>query len=190
MLITQAIMVSFWDNERVPQLQLFPRAELARMRDRTASRSYSPAAEKFRREHERHLAWGKARRHAERLRQIREASADAERPAVPTHRQDPAPVPPRSPESSTRERRISKDRPTAHESTPGGPASPAGKPQPAQVQASHNLLGGEMRPKPTGVGLSLPENRIPEAPRVSDPDPARGGDPWSPGLTRPHLEKP
>ncbi|REF98130.1 hypothetical protein DFJ67_4140 [Asanoa ferruginea] len=41
------------------------------MRDRSASRSYSPAGEEFRREHERHRAWGLTRRHAERLRRLR-----------------------------------------------------------------------------------------------------------------------
>src|ERR1700750_869630 len=55
------------------QLQLFSTAELARMRARTASRSYSPEAEEFRRNHERHRAWGLVRRHAERMRRLREA---------------------------------------------------------------------------------------------------------------------
>jgi hypothetical protein len=35
------------------QLQLFTSAALAKMRDRTASRNYSPAHDEFRREHER-----------------------------------------------------------------------------------------------------------------------------------------
>ena len=50
------------------QLQLFTTAQLAAMRDRTASRRYSAEGERFRRQHERHRAWGLARRHAERLR--------------------------------------------------------------------------------------------------------------------------
>ena len=58
----------FRDNLPMRQLQLFTPAELAGMRDRTASRSYSPAADEFRRIHERHRRWGLARRHAERLR--------------------------------------------------------------------------------------------------------------------------
>ena len=49
------------------QLQLFTTTQLAGMRNRTLSRRYSPAGEEFRREHERHRAWGLARRHAERL---------------------------------------------------------------------------------------------------------------------------
>src|SRR4051812_25894485 len=58
------------------QLQFFTTAELAKMRDRTASRSYSPAAEEFRREHERHREWGLKRRHANRLRHLRDISRD------------------------------------------------------------------------------------------------------------------
>ena len=60
------------------------------MRDRTASRSYSPAAEAFRREHERHRAWGKARYHAARLRRARGTLASAQPAAAAGHRQEPS----------------------------------------------------------------------------------------------------
>jgi hypothetical protein len=50
------------------------------MRDRTASRNYSPAGAEFRRTHERHRAWGLTQRHAERLRQLRDRPRDS-RPA-------------------------------------------------------------------------------------------------------------
>jgi hypothetical protein len=40
------------------------------MRDRTKSRRYSPAKEAFRREHERHRAWGLAQRHSRKLREL------------------------------------------------------------------------------------------------------------------------
>ena len=53
------------------QLGLFTSAQLAVMRDRTASRSYSPAGDEFRRRHQRQRAWGLTQRHAERLRQVR-----------------------------------------------------------------------------------------------------------------------
>ena len=59
------------------QLQLFTTAELATMRDRTRSRRYSPAKEQFRREHERHRAWGLKRRHAGRLRHVRDRACAA-----------------------------------------------------------------------------------------------------------------
>ncbi|BCY14033.1 hypothetical protein L3i22_091210 [Actinoplanes sp. L3-i22] len=73
------------------QLPLFKRSEIAGMRHRTASRNYSAARDEFRREHERHRAWGLKRRHAERLRQIRER--DAAPPAAPNPPLDPAPGP-------------------------------------------------------------------------------------------------
>ncbi|REF96819.1 hypothetical protein DFJ67_2812 [Asanoa ferruginea] len=50
------------------------------MRDRTAARNYSAAGEEFRREHQRHRAWGLTRRHAERLR--RAADRDSRPPAA------------------------------------------------------------------------------------------------------------
>ncbi|UQU68787.1 hypothetical protein COUCH_23635 [Couchioplanes caeruleus] len=53
------------------QLQLFSAAELAMMRDRSASRRYSPAREEFRREHARHRVRGLAQRHAAKLRRLR-----------------------------------------------------------------------------------------------------------------------
>src|SRR4051812_7977388 len=62
------------------QLQLFTTAQLATMRDRTASRNYSEKAEKFRRDHERRRRWGLIQRHAERLRRLR-GEADAGQPA-------------------------------------------------------------------------------------------------------------
>jgi hypothetical protein len=65
------------------QLQFFTSAQLATMRDRTASRNYSPERDEFRRMHERHRAWGKARRHAERPRRLREAAERAQQLGAP-----------------------------------------------------------------------------------------------------------
>ena len=59
------------------QLQLFTTAEVAGMRDRTASRRYSPGREAFRRDHERRRAWGLKRRHAERLHRSRTAASES-----------------------------------------------------------------------------------------------------------------
>src|ERR1700754_2536866 len=50
------------------QLQLFTSAQLAVMRDRTKRRNYSAEADEFRREHERHRAWGLTQRHSQKLR--------------------------------------------------------------------------------------------------------------------------
>ncbi|MCW2143603.1 hypothetical protein BXY51_008200 [Actinoplanes cyaneus] len=55
------------DNQMVAQMSLFSRAEVAGMRDRTLARNYSAEREEFRREHERHRAWGLRQRHARKL---------------------------------------------------------------------------------------------------------------------------
>src|SRR5947208_15308944 len=53
------------------QLELFSRSQIAAVRDRTASRNYSPEREQFRREHERHREWGLRQRHGRRLMHLR-----------------------------------------------------------------------------------------------------------------------
>jgi len=45
------------------------------MRDRSRARNYCASRDEFRRTHERHRAWGLQRRHAERLRQLRDREA-------------------------------------------------------------------------------------------------------------------
>ena len=66
---------------------MFSRAEITSMRDRTAARNYSAAGEEFRREHERHRAWGLRRRYAEKMRRAeRNVSAS---PAASAVRDDP-----------------------------------------------------------------------------------------------------
>ena len=98
MQIRAAIMAGMRNNNPMRQFQLFTTAELARMRDRTASRNYSPERDEFRREHERHRAWGLGQRHHQRLRHLRKSSC-APRPATmpqnrrPDHRQAPVPAP-------------------------------------------------------------------------------------------------
>ena len=74
------------DNSPMRQLQLFTTAELAGMRDRTASRSYSPEGDEFRRIHERHRRWGLARRHAQRLQRA------ATRPVPPAPAREHGPA--------------------------------------------------------------------------------------------------
>jgi len=78
----------------IRQLQLFTTAELAKMRDRTKARNYSAERDEFRRTHERHRAWGLARRHAEKLRRLYGRSADP-RPAATSkddRTEDPSPA--------------------------------------------------------------------------------------------------
>jgi hypothetical protein len=60
----------------VRQLQFFTSAEMAQMRDRTRSRNYSAERDEFRREHERHRAWGLQQRHARKLRRLRESAVN------------------------------------------------------------------------------------------------------------------
>ena len=88
-------MISRRSGQRIPywsgtiidmrQLQLFTRAALAEMRDRTAARNYSPAREEFRREHAHHRTWGLTQRHGERLRRERGQSC-AHDPALRSER--------------------------------------------------------------------------------------------------------
>jgi hypothetical protein len=89
------------------QLELFSRSQIAAIRDRTASRNYSPAQEAFRREHERHREWGLRQRHGRRLMYLRmygEAVAPADRTISrpPTQNPTPAPAPPSEPTYDTR----------------------------------------------------------------------------------------
>jgi hypothetical protein len=65
------------DNSWVRQLQFFTSAELARMRDRKASRNYSTERDEFRRLHEMHRAWGLKRRYAEKQRRLTGAVSGA-----------------------------------------------------------------------------------------------------------------
>jgi hypothetical protein len=85
------IVAAVRDNRAVRQLQLFTTAELATMRDRTASRNFSPAKDEFRRTHRRHRAWGLGQRHAERLRRSR-ARSNLDRTAA-AGTPGPAPAP-------------------------------------------------------------------------------------------------
>jgi hypothetical protein len=121
------------------QLQLFTSSELARMRDRTASRNYSPERDQFRREHERHRSWGLARRQAEKLSRAR--AADSNRPPVggptgtprlqpagdarrPLRRSAPQEAPPKPKPALTRQE--SQSKPSPQVTAPGGrPAEPA-----------------------------------------------------------------
>jgi hypothetical protein len=64
------------DHMRQRQLQFFTPSELAKMRDPAKSRDYSPERDEFRRIHERRRAWGKAQRHSQRWRQLRDRPQD------------------------------------------------------------------------------------------------------------------
>ena len=61
----------------MPQLELFTRAQLAGMRDRTRRRNYSAEAEEFRRDHQRHREWGLQQRQARKLSRLYGSTAAA-----------------------------------------------------------------------------------------------------------------
>ena len=159
------------------QLQLFTTAELARMRDRTRSRNYSPERDEFRRAHERRRAWGLARRHAEKLRRLHDRSADPlaatseedrtpdpspDRMSQPTCRQVGAPATgrpaPNSPTGDTprAERKLPAATTTPRDATP----SAATGPRPAQKRQSGPADDDRPRPGP-GAGQSRPAGQTP-----------------------------
>jgi hypothetical protein len=125
------------------QLQLFTSAALAAMRDRTASRNYSPGRDEFRREHERHRAWGLTQRHGERLRRLRDSGCASRSAGLHQHRsQDrteapsPSAVPPPTP--LEQEKRPAPSRPARNQAlartqpkqtTADGTAVTAGSPR-------------------------------------------------------------
>ncbi|MCW2142636.1 hypothetical protein BXY51_007226 [Actinoplanes cyaneus] len=129
------------DNRVVAQMSLFSRTELAGMRDRTLSRNYSAEAEEFRREHERHRAWGLRQRHARKLvrsgwgasaawaavtageDQRREAASTVAAPERPA---DPAPSP-SAPVAAPSAGRACGE-------TPASPQQVSGRPAPGRPQ--------------------------------------------------------
>jgi hypothetical protein len=149
--------LQFWtwtrENQCMGQGSLFSRSEIAGMRDRTRSRKYSAARDDFRREHERHRAWGLQRRHAEKLRRIREG-----RSTSPEVVNSAAPATP--PASSSR-------RPAARASR-----SAAESPRPSSAVNLVAVPPGVPRPS-SAVNLVAVPPRVPQpssrAPTVSSP---------------------
>lgn len=105
------------------------------MRDRTASPNYSPARDEFRREHERHRAWGLMQRHGQRLRRLRNGSCAIPAASPHVHRPpDPTRPSPSAPVSALVEQRQhptpSGNTPTSQESARRrGSASPSACPR-------------------------------------------------------------
>lgn len=142
----------------MPQLELFPRSELATWRDRTASRNYSPERDQFRREHERHREWGLRQRHGRRsmyLRLYGDIVAPADR-AGGAQAPEPSPSEPSPPVSEPADagrppvagpaRNASRGRELAR--IPGGEVSQAGpvdETAPAETTA-HPAAGPALSP--------------------------------------------
>ncbi|REF97335.1 hypothetical protein DFJ67_3332 [Asanoa ferruginea] len=140
------------------QLQFFTTKELAVMRDRTASRNYSAAGDEFRREHQRHRAWGLGQRHAERLRQLRGTDRDPRSPTVSGNHPGPA-IPPVS-EASTPPNQPPQATPSPnvvarqHRSRDAKAADQSGPPAKASLatKASTTLVGDS----PSGLAEKTP----------------------------------
>ena len=136
-------MAAYWNNNRVGQLQFFTASEVAKMRDRTKSRSYSPAADEFRRAHERDREFGLIQRHAIRLRRGRRTPRPADTAPTPQGPELPATT------------RISGPPPSRNHPTDQGPAqgsvaplTPAESPQSGPAQAARLQPAESPQPHP------------------------------------------
>jgi hypothetical protein len=157
------------------QLQLFTTAQLAAMRDRSASGNYSPSRDEFRRTQARRRAWGLAHRHAARLRQCRNGSPEP-RAARPTGRLDAsAPVVTRPRPLATTRGGANADRPErrreapagTHQTRPVGRApAPTGTAGPARLREQHRPSRAANQ-QPAGHASSRPMRCGPTLSRTS-----------------------
>jgi hypothetical protein len=155
------------------QLSLFSRAETAAMRDRTKARNYDPERDEFRRQQRFRRDWGLQRRHAEKLRRLRESGAMSRPPSVrasgqvrpvtcasrPTHR-GPAPRQAAPAKAATR---------------PSAPRLPAARPSAPRLPVT--------RPSAPRLPVTRPSAPRPSAARPSAPHPLEV--PVSPRATLP-----
>ena len=140
------------------------------MRDGTRSRNYSPERDEFRRTHERHRAWGLARRHAEKLRRLHDRSADPRPAATSEEDRTPDPSPARAAPPTSRQaggpttrcpapNSPMGDTPSAERKLPRLPRSPA---MPRQVRQT-------APDPPRSVSPGLPRNASPGQPAQTSP---------------------
>jgi hypothetical protein len=187
------------DDYPVPrQLQFFTRSQVAEMRDRTASRSYSPEGEAFRREHERHRAWGLDRRHAEKLRRGRASSRASQQAHRAGDRPQAQTLPSREREAHPApSRRVpSAQGMSSHTDGPSGPGKPArasrvvaqesrngsaqaGRPRPSSINPRTSLRTHQPPPAPAptarpGTGPAQASHRILDRPASQQPPPGPG----------------
>jgi hypothetical protein len=133
------------------------------MRDRTRSRNYSASRDEFRREHERHRAWGLTQRHARKLRRLREGSLQSpattpDAPTVPaphphrTRPPDPTPGEPsqRPPSAEEQPQPQPPKPPTDQARRPlNNRPAPRTPPRLAATQSDHPRLAGQTSRVPT-----------------------------------------
>lgn len=171
------------------QLQLFTTTQLAGMRNRSVARNHSPAAEAFRRTHQRHRAWGLSQRHAERLRRKKTSSADhlgrpevssqpaqPELNAPPTHAASRSPIRAGSPATGSTECAPGGCTPCISQGPRATPLKPehSGKcptrhrgPTAAATRRSASRNG--RGPGPENALLSSDKKLIPECSKYEDP---------------------
>ena len=168
------------------------------MRDRTASRNYSTERDEFRREHERRRAFGLQRRHAERLRRLRDS-----RPAAATCPPHPAEELPPSPASDTAHRGsraapsrafpAGRDLPRTHGHPSGQPTPgdlpqpdthPTGQPTPTEPPRTHRHPNSQPTPgdlpQPHTHPTGQPTPRSQPQPHTPPSDKPTGRTPWRP----------
>jgi hypothetical protein len=194
------------DNCFVRQLQMFTTAQIAGMRDRSASRRCAER-EEFRRKHERHRAWGLRRRHAGKLRHVRDDSRDG-RALKPAEicRQEQAqgaqgalPATPKpSPGSEQTANRCARARPgrgprapSRHIPLGGSPAQPGERPPRAEYHrpGTGGLGESRMRGSATDVATAPPRQHRPRPGRCPRPAPPVRAQPHSAGLGQSFLER-
>ena len=165
------------------QLQLFTTAQLAAMRDRTASRNYSPERDAFRREHQRHRTWGLVQRHSERLRRTRDR--DHARPLAvtdtdPHRRATRAPAPTPGPAAALAPARTPSSAPArgpgrAAVLVPARGSAPASAPAAAVISASAPAPAPASAPSPVRATATAPASASAPAPAPAPASKPRPG---------------
>ncbi|REG01234.1 hypothetical protein DFJ67_7314 [Asanoa ferruginea] len=172
------------------QLQFFTTTELAAMRDRTASRSYSPAGEEFRREHERHRAWGLTRRHAERLRRLRGSDCEPHTPTAAGINPERQPLTPPGPAVALRlEAPDRAVRPTADLASPASqnPGVKDAADRPGRQRNSSTETAAIASSRPAGGAPLRRAEKMPSRPAQNAPWRPMGNAPDAPIGTHANL---
>jgi hypothetical protein len=185
-----------WDNLVMRQLQLFSGAEIAAMRDPTKARNYSPGNAAFRRDHERHRAWGLRQRHARRLRRLRDGTLFfTQDGSLAERRSDPPAESARRQATATA--KPSPEHPASNQTaaSPGPVTAPGSTPSPATDPARLQPDGpgaGSTRETIRASDLAQTSTEATPPPRPGlDPGPHQAAPPPRPGPDRgPHQAAP
>ncbi len=167
------------------QMSLFSRAQTAAMRDWTKARNYDPDRAEFRRQHKIRRDWGLQRRHAEKLRRLRESGIPPRTPAditgIRAH-PTPRPTPPPPTAASTPATPVPQHPPVtrsapARQPAPATRSAPVTRSAPASCPALAASPGVARHPavrrQPSAASRRAPATRpaTAAAPAVSLPAP-------------------